>query len=224
LIKEAQQRGPLNFLALRTVLAVFDLSLQQLLIRGGVYLVIAGIHGFAFAGLARLMGDRGPQLDGRLTLNPFTHLDILGAITLIVAQMGWIRPITIDAAAMRFGRLGTVVCVVGSLAATLAAAFALLALRVPVLVFMPSAIVPTLVVMVNDAVKTSIWFVTLNLLPIPPLTGANFIVAACPGVAKALARMSLYTGLVVSALILLGVAEPILRPLHDALVLVLPAS
>lgn len=169
------------------------------------------------------MGDRGPQLDGRLTLNPFSHLDIVGAITLILAQMGWIQPMAIDPAVMRFGRLGAVVCIVGSLAATLAAAFALLALRIPVLVFMPSAVVPTLVAMLNETVGTCIWFVALNLLPIPPLTGANFIIAAHPGLAKALAKTWLYAGLVVGALILLGVAQPIVKPLHDALFLALPA-
>jgi Zn-dependent protease len=203
-------------------ISVFDLSLQQLLIRGGACLMIVAIHGFALAGFARLMGDRGPQFDGRLTLNPFGHLDLIGAITLIVAQLGWIRPMTIDPAVLRLGRLGSVVCVIGSLAATLAACFALLALRIPVLTFMPIATVPTLVAMLNGTVETCVWFVAFNLLPIPPLTGAHFIVAAYPGLAKALIKTQLYTGLAAGALILLGVAEPIVRPLHDALVFLMP--
>jgi Zn-dependent protease len=202
---------------------VFDLSLQQLLIRGGACLLIAAIHGFALAAFARLMGDRGPWLDGRLTLNPFRHLNIIGAITLIVGQMGWIEPMAIDPTAMRFGRLGTVVWLVGSLAATLTATFALLALRIPVVVFMPSATVPTLLALLNDTVETGIWFVAVNLLPIPPLTGASFVVAAFPRLTKVLAKTHLYAGLIVGALILLGVAAPIVRPLHDALAFMLPA-
>jgi Zn-dependent protease len=204
------------------VLFVFDLSLQQLLIRCGACLIIVAIHGFAVAVAARVMGDRGPQFDGRLTLNPLNHLDIVGAITLILAQLGWIQPIAINPAMLRSGRLGLVVCIVGSLAATLAATFALLALRMPVLMFMPIAIVPTLVAMLNDTVETCVWFVAFNLLPIPPLTGAHFIVAVYPGLAKVLMKMQLYAGLVVGALILLGVAEPIVRPLHDALVFLMP--
>jgi Zn-dependent protease len=202
---------------------VFDLSLQQFLIRGGACLIIVATHGFALAGLARMMGDRGPQLDGRLTLNPFGHLDIVGAATLIVAQLGWIQPMAIDPTTMRRGRIGCAVCVVGSLAATLAATSAILALRIPVLMFMPTAAVPTVVAVLNDAVETSVWFIAVNLLPIPPLTGANFIVAAYPGSAKVLMKFRLYAGLAVAALILLGIAGPVVRPLHDALVSILPA-
>jgi Zn-dependent protease len=201
---------------------VFDLSLQQLLIRGGACLIIFAIHGFALAGLARAFGDHGPQFDGRLTLNPFGHLDIVGAAMLIVAQLGWIQLMAIDPATMRLGRVGCVICLVGSLAATLAGTYAILALRIPVLMFMPTAAVPTVVAILNDSVETGVWFVAFNLLPIPPLTGANFVVAAYPGAAKLLVNVRLYAGLAVAALILLGIAGPVVRPLHDALVFILP--
>jgi hypothetical protein len=58
---------------------VFDLSLDQLLIRAGACVIIVTIHGAALAAIARALGDRGPQFDERLTLNPVSHLDILGA-------------------------------------------------------------------------------------------------------------------------------------------------
>lgn len=201
---------------------MLELSLQQVLIRGGACLIILAVHGFALAGLARVMGDRGPQFDGRLTLNPFSHLDIIGAVTLIVGQLGWVQPMVLDPAAMRHGRLGVVACVALSLAVTLAVTFALLALRIPVLQVMPTEVVPTVIAMLNDTAETCVWFAAFNLLPIPPLTGAGLIGAAVPRLAKMPAAVRLYAGLALGALVLLGVAGPVVRPLHDVLVRVLP--
>jgi Zn-dependent protease len=201
---------------------VFDLTLHQLIIRLGACLVIVAVHGFALAGIAWLMGDRGPRLDGRLTLNPFTHLDMIGALVLILFQLGWIKPMAIDPAALRLGRLGLVVCVIGSLAVTLAVAVILLALRTPALIYLPIAVSPTVIAILNGLVEMGAWFAAFNLLPIPPLTGEQFLVAVRPSLAAPLARYQLHAAIVVAVLIFLGAATPVIKPLRDALASVLP--
>jgi Zn-dependent protease len=203
---------------------VFDLSLNQLLIRAGACIVVVAIHGFALAAIARIMGDRGPQFDGRLTLNPIGHLDILGAVTLILFQLGWIRPIAIDPAQLRFGRFGLIVCTCGSLAATLVAVVLLLGLRIPVLSVMPSTVVPTMIATLNATVEMCTWFVALNLLPLPPLTGAHVLVAARPGLAPLLAHGRIYATVALAVLIVSGVAQPLVRPIRDAVANLLPGS
>ena len=142
---------------------MFDLSIHQLLIRAGACILITAIHGFALAAIARALGDRGPQFDGRLTANPFRHLDFIGAPMMILFQLGWIRPIAIDPSELRLGRLGLVVCVFGSIATTLAAVALLLGLRIPALKYMPEAIVPTVIAMLNESVAMRTWFAALNL-------------------------------------------------------------
>jgi Zn-dependent protease len=201
---------------------VFDLSLHQLLIRAGACIVIVAIHGFAFAAIARVMGDRGPQFDRRLTLNPISHLDVLGAVTMILLQLGWIRPIAIDPALLRFHRLGLIVCTCGSLAATLAAVVLLLGLRIPVLSTMPSAVVPTLIATLNAAVEMCAWFVAFNLLPLPPLTGAHFLVAARPSLAPLLAKYRIFAAVTFAVLIPSGVVQPVVRPVRDVVAYLLP--
>ena len=203
---------------------MYDLSLHQLLIRAGACVIVVAIHGFAVAAIARVLGDRGPQFDGRLTLNPFSHLDILGAATMVLFQLGWIQPVTIDPAQLRFGRVGLVVCVFGSLAATLGAVVLLLGLRIPVLSFMPSAVAPTVIAMLNAAVEMCTWFVAFNLLPLPPLTGAHFLVAARPSLTPLLANYRLYAGVAFAALIFSGVVQPFVRPVRDAVAYLLPGS
>src|SRR3954466_8604081 len=115
--------------------AVFDLSVHQVAIRIGACLLVIAIHGLALAAIAWGLGDRGPKFDGRLTANPFRHLDLIGTPVMILVQVGWIRPIAIDPAELRFGRFGLIICVLASLGITLIAIALLLQLRLLALTF-----------------------------------------------------------------------------------------
>jgi Zn-dependent protease len=203
---------------------VFDLSLHQLLIRAGACVVVVAIHGFALAAIARVMGDRGPQFDERLTLNPISHLDVIGAATMILFQLGWIRPIAIDPAQLRFGRLGLILCMCASLAVTLGAVVLFLGLRIPVQKVMPSAVVPTVIDTLNATVEMGTWFVAFNLLPLPPLTGAHALVAARPGLARLLANGRIYAGIALAVLIFAGMVQPLVKPIRDAVAYFLPGT
>jgi Zn-dependent protease len=203
---------------------VFDLSLHQLIIRLGAALILIAIHGFALAGIARVLGDRGPQFDERLTLNPLNHFDVLGGLTMIFFQLGWIRPIAIDPSELRLGRIGLAVCVVASLAATLFVAVLLQGLRIPALAYLSSAIAPTVIAILNEAPAMGTWFAVFNLLPVPPLTGAHFLVAARPNLAPLLARYGIYFAIAWTVLAVLGVPQYVLQPAQAALASLVPIS
>ncbi len=201
---------------------MFDLSLQQLIIRLGAALILIAIHGFALAGIARVLGDRGPEYDERLTLNPLNHFDIFGGLTMILFQLGWIRPIAIDPSALRLGRIGLALCVIASIAATLVVAILLQVLRIPALAYLPSAIAPTVIAILNEAPEMGSWFAVFNLLPVPPLTGAHFLVAARPDLAPLLARYGLYFAIAWAALAVVGVPQYALKPAQGLLATFLP--
>jgi Zn-dependent protease len=196
---------------------VFDLSFHQVLIRAGACGLITAIHGFALAAIVRALGDRGPQFDGRLTANPFRHFDILGAPVMILFQLGWIRPIVIDPTELRLHRFGLIVCILGSIVVTLAAAVLLLQLRIPALTYLPSAVVPTVIATLNEVVAMGTWFAALNLLPLPPLTGMHLLVAVRPSLAPLLTRYQLFATLALAALALTGVVQGALQPVRDAI-------
>ena len=202
--------------------AVFDLSLDQLLIRAGACVIIAAIHGAALAAIARAMGDRGPQFDERLTLNPLSHLDILGAAAMILSQLGWIRPMAIDPAQLRPRRLGLVICVVTSLTVTFAIAELLFWLRIPALLLMPTAVAPTVLATLNAAGEMAAWFVAFNLLPVPPLTGGHLLIAALPGLMPLFAQYRVQVTVLAAVLVLSGVVQPVVRPIRDAIHYVVP--
>ena len=53
-------------------------------------------HEVAHAYIANLKGDSTAKDLGRLTLNPFSHLDMLGTLFLLIAGFGWGKPVPIN--------------------------------------------------------------------------------------------------------------------------------
>ena len=51
------------------------------------------VHEFSHAFVAHLCGDSTSKDQGRVTLNPLKHIDLLGFIMLMVAGFGWAKPV-----------------------------------------------------------------------------------------------------------------------------------
>jgi Zn-dependent protease len=64
-------------------------------------LVGISFHEFSHAFAADSLGDPTPRYRGRLTLNPFAHLDPMGTILLLMAGFGWGRPVPVNPNLMR---------------------------------------------------------------------------------------------------------------------------
>jgi Zn-dependent protease len=148
-----------------------------------VIAVFVGItfHEFSHAAVATLQGDQTARSQGRLTLNPISHLDPLGSIALIVAGFGWGRPVPISPARMRNRRFGAVlVGLAGPAANFVLALVAVIALRVTY----PSAgvtfDVDFSVRLLYALVAVNVILGVFNLLPIPPLDGSTLLSVLLP--------------------------------------------
>ena len=80
---------------------MLGLDLPTLISRIFIILIAFTVHEFAHAWTANYFGDDTPRLNGRLTLNPLAHLDIMGSLLLIVAGFGWAKPVPINPYALR---------------------------------------------------------------------------------------------------------------------------
>lgn len=58
-------------------------------------------HEFAHAFMAYRLGDDTARSEGRLTLNPVKHIDIVGFILIVVAGFGWAKPVSFNPANLR---------------------------------------------------------------------------------------------------------------------------
>lgn len=59
-------------------------------------LVAITFHEFAHAYAATKLGDDTPRMQGRLNLNPITHIDPIGFVLLLFAGFGWGKPVQIN--------------------------------------------------------------------------------------------------------------------------------
>ena len=56
-------------------------------------LVAFTFHEYAHAKIADKLGDKTPRFQGRLTLNPASHIDPLGALMILLCGFGWAKPV-----------------------------------------------------------------------------------------------------------------------------------
>ena len=148
-----------------------------------VIAVIVGItfHEFSHAAVATMQGDQTARSQGRLTLNPISHLDPLGSIALVLAGFGWGRPVPFNPTQLRNRRFGAaLVGLAGPAANFLLAIAAVIALRI----IYPSAVtafdVDFSVILLDMLVTLNVVLGVFNLLPIPPLDGSRLLSILLP--------------------------------------------
>ncbi|WP_332715229.1 hypothetical protein [Pelagibacterium mangrovi] len=185
-----------------------DFSFQRLLYQACAAVVIIATHGLFLALAARLLGDRGPEYDGRLTLNPFRHLEPIGAFALFFTQFGWVKPVTIEREALAGRMAGPLLVAVFALAASLALGWALWQLRpLAFTVLTGGTFGVTVVGLLETTARSSLAFVLVNLIPILPLTAGHLLIGIAPRLAELLNRFRLIIGAVMAGLILWGLSR-----------------
>ena len=157
---------------------MFDLTLQQTVLRFFAVVVIIAVQGTAAAGAAHALGDPGPRYDARLKISPLAHLDLLGFASGVLFSVGWIKPIALDHKILAVGRVALVIV---APAAALIAVIVMLRLIRPFLLPSLSDTWSMLVFALIDTIgKLGIWFAILNLLPLPPFIGSHLVAALVP--------------------------------------------
>jgi Zn-dependent protease len=154
----------------------------QLFVAFVIAVVVAiTFHEFSHAAVATLQGDQTARSQGRLTLNPLSHLDPLGSIALVLAGFGWGRPVPFTPTQLRSRRFGAaMVGLAGPAANFVLALAAVVALRI----IYPTAVsafdVDFSVILLDMLVTLNVVLGVFNLLPIPPLDGSRLLSLLLP--------------------------------------------
>jgi Zn-dependent protease len=145
--------------------------------------VIVGItfHEFSHAAVASLQGDQTARSQGRLTLNPISHLDPLGSIALVLAGIGWGRPVPVTPSNLRNRRFGGIMVGLAGPASNFVVALAgVVAFRL-VYPFADTTVdVPFSLNLLFWLVRINVILGVFNLLPIPPLDGSSLLSLVLP--------------------------------------------
>lgn len=79
----------------------FQKSLLQIVLTIPAILIGFTFHEYAHALVADKLGDKTPRFQGRLTLNPFAHIDPIGFIMILLFGFGWAKPVQVNSRAFK---------------------------------------------------------------------------------------------------------------------------
>ena len=141
-------------------------------------------HEYAHARVADMLGDKTPRYEGRLTLNPLAHLDLVGTLLIIISGFGWAKPVTVNRRAFKnYYKDDLKVSIAGPLANLMGAILSgfLLGVIVKIAQFSDAG---TILGILSKIFKVSIILnvnlFIFNLLPIPGFDGFNVLVDMFP--------------------------------------------
>lgn len=174
------------------------------------------IHEYAHGWMAYQLGDSTAERMGRLTLNPFAHIDPFGTVFLPLALLltsgifiGYAKPVPFDPRNLRNPRRDTSLVGIAGPASNILIAIVLgLIVRFGGDVVVLAAVTPFLkfIVMIN------IWLALFNLIPVPPLDGSKVLLGIIPkafgGAYDAMERMGFAS--IIIAIFIAGMVIPYL--------------
>ncbi|MGI5827982.1 MAG: site-2 protease family protein [Patescibacteria group bacterium] len=134
-------------------------------------LIAVTIHEFSHAFVADKLGDPTPRVLGRVTLNPLAHLDPLGTIALLIAHIGWGKPVPFDPYNLQNPKRDSLFIALAGPASNFILA-GILALFVRFLPGISFFIIPLLIINIGLGV--------FNLMPVPPLDGSKILAGILP--------------------------------------------
>lgn len=151
------------------------------LMRAIVMLVAIPVHEAAHAYVSAKLGDTTARDYGRLTLNPMAHFDLMGAICMVVAGVGWAKPVPANPSRFKNPKKGMALTAAAGPAANILLAFFSIILYKVIYYLAPNtAIWRFLLLLMNYMASINITLAVFNLLPIPPFDGSRIVNLVLP--------------------------------------------
>ena len=142
-----------------------------------VLLVTLPIHEFAHAFAAYKLGDPTAKYNGRLTLNPFKHLDFIGAALLLFFGVGWAKPVPVNQRNFKNPKGDMAITALAGPVSNLILAFIILLIVHVINIFYFNYYIFFFLL---NAAMINIYLAVFNLVPVPPLDGSRLLFAILP--------------------------------------------
>lgn len=160
------------------------LGLKEILLRLPIIFIAITVHEYAHGYAALKMGDPTAKLSGRLSMNPLAHMDIVGALSMLIFGFGWAKPVPINPNNFKNHKKGTVIV---SLAGPISNLFLAFLGSVLYGIFMrigfgnfSAQFSEIFYGLLAQLILLNVCFGIFNLVPFPPLDGAKIVGAFLP--------------------------------------------
>lgn len=161
---------------------MFDFNLTTIIANIPALMIGFAFHEFAHAWVADRLGDPTPRSQGRLTLNPFVHLDFFGTLMALLYRFGWAKPVMTNPHYYRGDkrRGQMLVSLAGSIMNLLTAFVVMLLWFLTMLWIQGSQWSDIISLVFQSIVLMNLGLGVFNLLPIPPLDGFGVLGGLLP--------------------------------------------
>lgn len=178
----------LGALVLMSLMSYSSFNLLALLLTLPAVIVAITFHEYAHAYAADKLGDDTPRMQGRLNLNPMSHIDPIGFMLLMFAGFGWGKPVQINPRNfnrnVRIDKGEAIVSMAGPLMNFIIAIVSAIILGA-IYMFAPASFLMNTVgnviyILLQELVIINIGLGVFNLIPLPPLDGSKIFINFMP--------------------------------------------
>ncbi|MCX8083331.1 MAG: site-2 protease family protein [Calditerrivibrio sp.] len=203
----------------------FDIQsiLKQISVTLLPFFLAVTIHEVAHGYAAYYLGDDTAKRAGRLTINPFAHIDLLGLFFLLITQLfGWAKPIPVDMSRLRWRKYGpAVVSFAGpfsNFVLAICSAVLLNLIKIDETSTLHRFFLEPVGYMLFYSVQINIVLGIFNLLPILPLDGGRILQSFLPlNLAYKFSHTERYGFIIILILVVTGVVRLVISPVIEFL-------
>lgn len=194
-------------------------QLKLLIYTAPATLLAITVHEAAHGLVSYWLGDPTPKLDGRLSLNPLHHLDLIGTLCLLIFRFGWAKPVMVNPGYYKHPKQGMALSAMAGPIMNFILAFLSLGAYVGLYYYaggIGSGITRYFILFFEYSGIINIGLGVFNLIPLPPLDGSKVLGILLPErVYFKLMRYERYGGLLMIVLLYTGVLSVPLGIVRD---------